>query len=254
MIKSNKNKKNKRNKRNKKECIVKNIKVIKGIKRNNPGPYQKLIKKKKRPVGRPIGSTKNDIEITDKEQLFCNLYLENSMKKQKDRMSQTECYRIAFQNYKMKETSAQVTASNLLKKPKLKKYIQARKKKAANKVELTVSKVLKGLLRIVEFDIRDLFDKKGRPIPIHKLSREVALGINSVEFSAVSKRTPSGRRKISYYPKNIRNEARKPSWELLGTHLNMFSGESTENTPEDFVNDIRNFANSVLDGIPGGQI
>jgi len=247
----------------------KRVCIINGIKRNNPGPYKRPKKrkrgrpklkkkpgrpKKKRPVGRPPGSTKNDIEITTQEQLFCNLILENKMKPKKSRMTQTECYRIAYQNYKMKDSSAQVTASMILKRPKLKKYMQARKKKAAAKVELTVSKVLKGLLRIVEFDIRKLFDSKGRPIPIHKLPTDIALGISSVDLNAVSRRLPSGRRKITYYPKHIKNEARKPAWELLGNHLNMFNGEQGTTSPEEFVNGVRDFADSILDGIPGGQI
>lgn len=234
--------------------LINQKRIIKnGITRNGYWPY-KIIKKRKRPAGRPRGSIKNPIHITEWEQTFVELYLEQKTKPRKNRLNQTECYRIAFQNYKAKDTSAQVMASNLLTKPKIKKYIQDRRKAAAKKVDLGVTKVLKGLLRIAEFDPRKLLDKKGHPLPLHKLDDETALAISSLEFERVVTRTPSGRRKIKYIPKKVKHESRKPAWELLGTHLNMFTGGGNENTPQDFVNDVRKFADAVQSAVPGGQI
>jgi hypothetical protein len=154
----------------------------------------------------------------------------------------------------MKEKSAQVYASKLLARPNVQQYIQDRKKAAANRVELSVSKVLTGLLRIAEFDPRKIFDDKGRPIPIHKLDDATALGISSIDFHITSKRLSSGRRKLIYTPKNIKTEARKPAWELLGTHMKMWQGEESGATAQDFVNEIREFADAVGAGVPGGKI
>jgi len=227
--------------------------VVNGIKRNNPEAYEKPAPKK-RPVGRPKGTTKNDIKITEKEQLFANLVLENLLKTRGHKMSNTDCYRLAYQSYKMKDASAQVTASKILNRPRVYAYIQQRKKAAAGRVEITTARVLRGLLRIAEFDPRRLLDKKGRPVPIHKLDDDTALGMAGLEFDRISKRTPSGRRKIIMLPKRIKHEARKPAWELLGHHLNMFAGAGNENTPEDFVQEIREFADTIAQGVPGGKI
>lgn len=221
-----------------------------GITRQNPWPYRK---QKRRP-GRPKGSTKKHININEQEQLFADLILENMHKTKKKKLNYSECYRIAYNNYKMKDASAQVTASKLASKPKIKQYIQERKRAAAGRVEITIARVLKGLLRIAEFDPRELFDKKGRPIPVHKLPKDVALGVSGLEISSVSRRLPSGRRKLTYYPKNVKHEARKPAWELLGTHIDMWAQNANTNTPQDFVNEIRSFADSLKDAIPGGQI
>ena len=232
-------------KRNPEQLFVSTL----GIKRNTMAPW-----KGKRPVGRPPGNKKNNLKITEKEQLFANLILENMLKTRKTKMSNTQAYRIAFNNYKCKESSAQVMASILLKSKRVNQYIQSRKKAAANRVEISVSRVLKGLLRIAEFDPRNFLDSKGRPIPIHKLPDDLALGSAGMEFNVHSRRTPTGQRKLTYYPKNIKHEARKPAWELIGQHLNMFDGNEQEETAQDFIKDIRSFADEVTAGIPGGKI
>lgn len=231
------------------EKILKKPLTINGITRNN------LYKgtKPKRPVGRPPGS-KKDIKITLKEQMFCNLILENSTKPKGERLTQSECFRIAYSNYTMKDNSAQVTSSKLLKKPKLQRYIQQRKRAAAEKVDIKVSRVLTGLLRIAEFDPRKLMDKRGRPIPVHKLSDDIALGLSGMEFKRIINITPTGQRRVSYIPHKIKHEARKPAWELIGNYLNMFSGMNNQTSAEDFVSEMRQFANDIASMVPGGKI
>lgn len=253
---------NKKNQKNRKKTLMKkaklpdrNRKTINGITRNSSigcsDPDLNI--PKKRPVGRPKGS-KKDIHLKPKEQLFANLILENLLKTRGHKMSNTDCYRLAFKKYKIKDESAQVLSSNLVNTPKIQKYIQERKKAAAARVEITTSRVLRGLLRIAEFDIRKLVDKKGRPIPINKLDNDTALGLAGLEFERISSRTKMGRLKVSYVPKKIKNEARKPAWELLGTHLNMWSDINSDDTPKDFVNEVRSFADAVSNGVPGGVI
>ena len=220
-----------------------------GIARNNPGPF----KAKRRP-GRPRGSKKPRINLTEKEQLFANMILENMHKTKKTKMTNTECYRIAYQNFNAKDNSAQVMASNILTKPSIQQYMQERKREAANKVEITIARVLTGLLRIAEFDPRKLLTNKGKPIPIHKLDDDIALGMGGMNFKRDLTRTKSGRRKTVYYPSKVKHEARKPAWELLGTHLNMWDGDTTGESAQEFVSSIREFTDSIMQGIPGGQI
>jgi len=220
-----------------------------GIKRNNPSPFK--VKKK---VGRPRGSKKPRIDLTEREQLFANLILENMNKTKKVKMTNTECFRIAYQNFKAKDTSAQVMASNIISKPHMQQYMQERKRGAANKVEITIARVLTGLLRIAEFDPRKLLTDKGKPIPIHKLDDDIALGMGGMNFKRDVRRTKSGNRKVTYYPSKVKHESRKPAWELLGTHLNMWDGDTTGESAQEFVSSVREFTDSIMQGIPGGQI
>lgn len=221
----------------------------KGITRNNP----EQPKAKRRP-GRPTGSKKPRIDLTEREQLFANMILENMNKTKKNKMTNTECFRIAYQNFKAKENSCQVMASNVLNKPKIQQYIQERKRQAANKVEVTIARVLRGLLRIAEFDPRKLLDAKGRPIPIHKLDDDTALGMAGLDFKRDVRRTKTGQRKVTFYPHKIKTESRKPAWEMLGTHLNMWDGDTTGESAQEFVSSIREFTDSIMQGIPGGKI
>lgn len=227
-------------------------KKVGGIIRNTP-PGFKPFPKEKRPVGRPR-DPRNHIGLTGKEQLFADLILENMHRSKKERRTKLQCWRESHQNFKCKDNSASVYASKLFHNKKIQSYIQERKKAAAGRVEIKIADVLKGLLRIANFDVRKLFDSKGKLIPVHKLDDETALAITGMKFQKVAKRTPTGRKSIVYYPKEYKNESRKAAWELIGNHLNMFNNFNNETTAEDFVNEMRDFADSVSGMIPGGQV
>lgn len=220
--------------------------------RTTPPGFKPPIKVQ-RSVGRPRTAT-NKIGLTETEQLFADLILENMLRSKPERKTKLQCWYIASKKPNTKKSTASVYASNMYHKPAVQQYIQDRKKAAANRVEIKTGEVLTGLLRIANFDERKLFDSKGRPIPVHKLPDDIALSIAGTEFTRVSTRTPTGRRRVLYYTKKFRTESRKAAWELIGQHLNMWDSNQTEQTAEEFIQDMRSFADSAAAMVPGGEI
>ncbi len=234
--------------------LPENFEVI----RNNPGPWKLLERQFRKQLydkenpgpGRP----RKHIELAPADQLFANLILQNGQKNSRDRMSQSDCYRVAFQKYELAKNSCASLASTKLKDPKIMAYIDDRQKAAAKKVEIDITKVLRVLLRIVDFDVRKLFTSQGDKIPIHKLPDEIALAISSMKFEKRVRTLPSGRKKASYVPKEVKTESRKTAIELIGQYLSMWNGQGSERSPDKFANDLRQFADKLTPGIPGGKL
>lgn len=226
--------------------------------RNNPGPWNRISKDFRKQLysdeKTSPGPKRKPIELSPSDQLFANLIIQNGQKSSKDRMSQTDCYRVAFQKFDLTKASCAVMATNKLKDPRVKAYIDDRKKAAARRVEIDITKVLKVLLRIVDFDVRKLFTSQGDKIPVHKLPDEVALAVSSMKFSQRTRTLPSGRKKTFFVPQEVKTESRKSAIELIGQYLSMWDGKGTDRSPDKFVNDLRQFADKITPGIPGGQV
>lgn len=79
------------------------------------------------------------------------------------------------------EHTARVTASKLLKKPHIAAYIEARKEKIYDKLELTQERVMKEYARIALSDIRSFFNADGSLKAVHDLSDDAAAALSSVE-------------------------------------------------------------------------
>lgn len=77
--------------------------------------------------------------------------------------------------------SAHVTASQLIRKPKIAAAIQAKRTKHIESVDLTAARVLEELRRLAFSDIRALFDEQGNLHPLHKLTAEQSACIAGVE-------------------------------------------------------------------------
>lgn len=228
------------------------------VQRNNPGPWLKMEKEFRNQLfdeeKTGPGRKRKPIELQPSDQLFANLIIQNGQKSSSDKMSQADCYRVAFKKFNLSKPSLSVMASNKLKDPRIKAYIDDRKKAAARRVEIDITKVLKTLLRIVDFDIRKLFNNQGDKIPVHKLPDEIALAVSSMKFSKRTRQLPSGREKVYYVPLEVKTESRKAAIELIGQYLSMWDGKGTERTADKFVNDLRQFADKLTPGIPGGTI
>lgn len=228
------------------------------VTRNNPGPWKLLDKEFRKEIYYPEkkgpGRPRKVIELNPTDQLFANLILQNGQKTSKDRMSQSDCYRIAFQKFNLAKNSCASLASTKLKDPKIIAYIDDRQKNAAKKVEIDITKVLRVLLRIVDFDVRKLFTSSGDKLPVHKLPDEVALAVSSMKFEKRIRILPSGRKKSQYVPKEVKTESRKSAIELIGQYLSMWNGSALDKSPDKFASDLREFANKLASGVPGGKL
>lgn len=206
--------------------------------------------------GRPPGAKNKDqheITLNNKEQLFADLICEQLLRTKKERLSNGMCYSKAYPG--VKQSSANALSSLLLKTPRIHDYIQARKKAAAKRTELKVSKVIEGLLRIATFDHRKLLTEKGRVISNFKnIDDATAMAISGLDFENIVVKISRNKQTIRQRVKTIKTESRLRAWELLGQYLKMFDGQGTAKSPQEYVDDMREFANIVAAGVPGGKL
>ena len=220
--------------------------------KNKDQKRNKKVKTRKYPKTNPVGrpKTKQSILLSEKEQCFADLILENMHRSKKVKLPQYQCYMKAYPE--VTEKSARVLASKLVKVQKIQDYIQARKKAAADRVELNVDMVLRGLLRIAMFDPRKLYKENGHMKKIPDLDDDTALGIHGIKFSNMYIGKGKNKR-IKSVLDSVQTESRKAAWDLLGTHLSMWDG-NTSTSPEEFVDDVRTFASTLKEAVPGGEI
>jgi len=112
-------------------------------------------------------------ELTPNQRVFCDEYL-------KDRNG-TRAYLAAYKNVKSENTAA-VEASKNLRKPKLKKYLDAISAQLAEKNEITVSRILKEEARLAFSDLGDIFNGR-TTIPPDQLPEDVRRAIAGVEVT-----------------------------------------------------------------------
>jgi len=222
------------------------------------------IRIRKRP-GRPPGSknkTTDEITLNRNELLFANLICENLLRSKKDNLTNWQCYKIAYPG--VKDSSAKVLSSLLYTTPRIQEYVQKRKQQAAKKAEVHIKDVLLGLLRIAKFDHRKLLTDTGKPIQnLKNMDDSTALAIAGLDWDNIAVtindgKTKEGKQKtkriVRTYLKSIKTESRLRAWELLGQYLNMFNGRIPTKTAQEYVNDVRQFADLITNGVPGGKV
>ncbi len=77
--------------------------------------------------------------------------------------------------------TADSIASQLLKKLKIKEYIDALHQKRNEKLEISAERTLLEIARLAYFDPQKMFDSEGKLIPIHKLDKDTAACIGGID-------------------------------------------------------------------------
>lgn len=80
------------------------------------------------------------------------------------------------------EKSAHVTASRLLRNPKVQALIAETTESILDSLDISTERILKERARLAFFDARKLFDKDGRRIPIHMLDADTAAAIAAFDI------------------------------------------------------------------------
>jgi phage terminase small subunit len=89
--------------------------------------------------------------------------------------------------YRARGAAAEVNASRLLRNAKVAAAIEKGQKKAADKAEVTMERILREEMRLAFFDPAGLVDKNGKLLPIHKLPEDVRRVIVGLEIIQQSK-------------------------------------------------------------------
>jgi phage terminase small subunit len=111
-------------------------------------------------------------KLTEKQQRFADEYLID--------LNATAAYKRA--GYAADGNSAEVSASKLLRNPKVAAYIAARQKKLQDKLEITQERVLQEYAKLAFLDPRKFYDENGNLIPVHQLPADVAAALAGMEI------------------------------------------------------------------------
>lgn len=122
---------------------------------------------------------------------------------------------------KWKRESVYQNASKLA--AKVRPRIQELQQEAKEALLISDHSVLRELKRVAQSDIRNIFDKNGNLIDIHKLDSDTAAAISSIKV--VPKKGPNGEieyvKEVKLWPKN-------PAQEALSKHLGLFKEDSSK--------------------------
>lgn len=142
-------------------------------------------------------------KLTNLQQRFANNILKG--------LNQTDAYLKA--GYKCSRAAARANAARLITNDNIKKVVEAGQEKASDKAEITQERVLREEARLAFVDLRQLCDKNGNQIPLHKLPDDIARAIIGLEMIQQPLGPPKYKYKFSDKGKSL---------ERLERHLGMF--------------------------------
>ena len=141
------------------------------------------------------------------------------------------CYMVGYP--KIKIESAYSASTVFFDKPHIVEYIDSFHKRMIEKVEVTEQYVLRGLMKIVEFDPSCMLDKDGFAKALHELDPEDRKVIEAVsEFQLVKVRDKDGNERVVPYIAKFKTGSKVPAFELLGKYLKMFTDKTEIDFPE----------------------
>lgn len=123
--------------------------------------------------------------------------------------------------------SAKVIGSQLLTRLNLRTAASEGVEAAFEKSELSTSRTLEQLRRIVEFDPRQLYDADGVLIPIHRLPEEVASVIASMDVDNIYSGTGAKREVVGYTSK-VRQWDKLVAIKLAMQNLGLFEKDNRQ--------------------------
>lgn len=115
------------------------------------------------------------------------------------------------------EASAEVTASQLLRTPKVKAYIDSKRKKLHARLEISQKRTITEMARLGFADPRRLFNEDGSYKMVHELDDDIAAAISSIEFETIT----VNKKKITR-PSKITFHSKSPTLGMLGKHFKIF--------------------------------
>ncbi|WP_163998666.1 terminase small subunit [Pyxidicoccus caerfyrddinensis] len=120
------------------------------------------------------------------------------------------------------ELSAEVTASKLLRNPKVRESVEAGKAVVAERAEVEAVEVLRELKRIGFSDPGRVLDADGALLPLHKMPEDIRRAIASVEVEDLFAGKGEERVQVGTLTK-VKFWDKPKSLELLGKYLKLFT-------------------------------
>ncbi len=159
--------------------------------------------------------TDKEVKLTFKQQMFILEYLED--------LNATQAARRAGYS---KDTAKQIGTENL-SKPTIAAKIQEAMDLRAQRLEITADKVLVEIGKLAFSNSKDLYDGKGRLIPVHELDSDVAATISEITEKSIGRNGDD-----VVLERKYKTADKKGNLELLGKHLVLFA-DRLEHTGKD---------------------
>lgn len=155
-------------------------------------------------------------ELTDKQKKFCEEFLI-------DFNGTQAAIRAGYS-----KKTAFVQASRLLSNAKVSEYLDVRRQRIMNKLEISQERTMQEIGRIAFSDIRKLFNENGELLPFKDLDEDSASVLASVETEELFEGTGKERHSIGVSRK-IKLHNKVSALEMLAKHFKIFSDAPTNN-------------------------
>lgn len=152
--------------------------------------------------------------LTPKQQRFADEYLID--------LNATAAYKRA--GYMAQGNAAEVTASQLLRNPKVADYVNKRMKDRESRTEITQDMVLAEYAKLAFLDPRRFYDKNGGLIPVPLLPADVAAALAGMEVTVERSNCEDGPTFADV--KKIKFIDKKGALDSVARHLGMFIDRS----------------------------
>ena len=123
---------------------------------------------------------------------------------------------------------AHVTASRLLRDPKILGAVQAKVEEIASRVDVSVERTLREIARVAYGDVRRLYREDGTLVPVHELSDDAAALVERMETEELFAGEGDARRAIGFTRKvwvRSKLKALDQCMSYLGMHKTVAPGK-----------------------------
>lgn len=120
------------------------------------------------------------------------------------------------------QKSAYAQAHALLKKHEIQNLLKSKKRKTAEKLELSQKRVLLELTRLAFSDLRNYFNADGTPKPITELSDDAAAALASSEIEIRAGKIVKSKKQPSVTISRLKLWDKSKAIEMLAKHFHIF--------------------------------
>ena len=155
--------------------------------------------------------SRRNSDLSLKEQVFCVEYIKDE--------NGTRAATAAGYSAR----TASVTASKMLKKPKIQQELAKLREKLLGKLEISAAKVLRGLAELAFFDPRKMFNQDGSMKKITELDDETVHALAGMDVEKLFKHFGKGQAEEVGTITKVRLADRGLNLERLGRHFKLFT-------------------------------
>lgn len=151
------------------------------------------------------------MKLTEKQKLFCNEYLVD--------FNATRAYSAVYDTTNL---ACRVEGSKNLSKPNIQAYLNEKRDKLLNKLEITQEKTLKEIANLAFSNLKDAFDEKGNLLDPKDWPDSITACISSIEVVEEFEGKGADRERIGW-TKKVRLWNKTEALKMLGQYFAMFT-------------------------------